>query len=560
MKAVVTITVGNFYSKMAEVTHPTIKKYAEKIGAEFVVLDAQGDHALPHYLKLELNSLLKKYERVLYIDTDILVRDDAPNIFDEVPVNEIGIFEEGQFIERATAMTQYLTQHGVDPNIWNKKYYNTGVMVLSSEHANIFLPPTRSEDDHFKEQSYLNLLFCLFKAKVHNLHYKWNRMYALDQITGEERYDSYFMHYAGINLLMKEDDQIDLMKKDLGEWEKAAPEYKFKKNVAIVVQGGLGDQVASEPTLRYVRDFLYRDDNIVLISDFPEMFEHLGLPVYKAGQKIPVAKGFVELQTLRSPDHVSWEYMSHPLCHSTDFSALQVGRCILPMDAKQIQLGVDQAALKSVEEKCEEVGLENLVLLHPGRGWDSKSFPPDVWQSYLDALLKAKYKVAIIGKHLSDEQGIVKFVWDKTGCIDLVNKLSLKELTALISRARVLVSNDSSPVHIAGAFDHWIGLIATCKRPDYVLPYRNGGDCFYKAEALEEYKLYEWYNAQPTQVYGATIDKCTDEQLRAACPSAEKVLSFVDRCFIEDAKHLPKRWRAGGYASDVISEPRDVSL
>ena len=172
--AVVTIACGDYHIEMSKITHPSISAYAKKIGAEFIVINEKTE-GLPHYLKFNLNKLLKKYDRILYIDTDIVVRKDAPNIFDEVPVDSIGLFEEGRFADRATSMLHFLSENNVEPKEWNKKYYNTGVMVVSKEHANLFIKPL-IEHNHFFEQSYLNLLFSVFKAKVHDLHYKWNRI------------------------------------------------------------------------------------------------------------------------------------------------------------------------------------------------------------------------------------------------------------------------------------------------------------------------------------------------------------------------------------------------
>ena len=39
-KAVVTLCTGEKYEKIGELTHPGFRKYAERIGAEFVVINA----------------------------------------------------------------------------------------------------------------------------------------------------------------------------------------------------------------------------------------------------------------------------------------------------------------------------------------------------------------------------------------------------------------------------------------------------------------------------------------------------------------------------------------
>lgn len=85
--------------------------------------------------------------------------------------------------------------------------------------------------------------------------------------------------------------------------------------------------------------------------------------------------------------------------------------------------------------------------------------------------------------------------------IDTRNLLSLDALIALISQAPVLLSNDSAPVHIAGAFDHEIILIPTCKHPDHILPYRRGRTD-YKTQSLYRDLLLDDFPSAPTEIYG----------------------------------------------------------
>lgn len=521
MNAVVTITSGEFYTKMAKISHPTLEAYAKKIGAEFVVLEGLGEHTIPHYRKLDMRALLEKYERIIYVDTDILVRPDTPNLFDIVPPEKIGAFNEGQFVERSANFKAYMAQVDYPVHLWNGKYYNTGVLVFSRGHAGLFEPPP-TEVDNFKEQSYLNVMLAYKKFPMKDLSYRYNRMSCMDPLTGENRLSSYLVHYAGVNLLTSEECQLESMKKDLLEWELSAPDYKFQKHIAIHTTGGMGDQITAEPVIRFIMEQTYQGDDIIVFSDWPELFSHLGIPSYKHRTPIENPGQYYQMHTLRSPDHESWQYMTHPLIHGVDFSALQCIRMILPLKDKGIKLPLKKEAVDSFFKKA---GGALDVLIHPGRGWDSKTFPADVWQSYIDILVNEGKRVGVIGKRVSKEQGIVEI--DTSRCIDLIDQLSIHELIAAIAYTAVLISNDSAPIHIAGAFDNWIGLIATCKHPDKVLPFREGGRQDHKAEALEIWPMYDSYNHQPSQVEGATIDFCTEEQMRRACPPAEHILDFV---------------------------------
>src|ERR1700754_4158307 len=74
-RALVTIACGSLFQRMAEISHPLLAAYAQKIGADFIVWDDFSGHTIPHYQKLELKHVLENYDRVLYVDTDILIRD-----------------------------------------------------------------------------------------------------------------------------------------------------------------------------------------------------------------------------------------------------------------------------------------------------------------------------------------------------------------------------------------------------------------------------------------------------------------------------------------------------
>jgi hypothetical protein len=60
------------------------------------------------------------------------------------------------------------------------------------------------------------------------------------------------------------------------------------------------------------------------------------------------------------------------------------------------------------------------------------------------------------------------------GCLDLRNKLSINDSIWLLQRAAVLLTNDSSPLHMAASGKAFIGYIATCKHPDLITHWRQG--------------------------------------------------------------------------------------
>jgi hypothetical protein len=194
-------------------------------------------------------------------------------------------------------------------------------------------------------------------------------------------------------------------------------------------------------------------------------------------------------------------------------------------------LAANSWALDSALAKIRPADPERLVLVHPGRGTPPKTFPADVWQSYVDSLASAGYAVAVIGKQMAAEKGVVAF--DRSKCIDLVDRLNLEELIALVSKARVLVSNDSGPVQIAGAFENWIGLIPTLRHPEHALPWRRGAQ-FWRASSLERKPLYNDYLHRPSGGSQPALGACSEARLRECLPEPAAILEFVNSAFADD--------------------------
>jgi ADP-heptose:LPS heptosyltransferase len=125
---------------------------------------------------------------------------------------------------------------------------------------------------------------------------------------------------------------------------------------------------------------------------------------------------------------------------------------------------------------------DDLILIHAGKGWESKNFPLEWWQEIIDSLSKQGLRVGLIGKNVDDEHGYIPVKCPENG-VDFRDKTSIMGMVALIDQAPVLVTNDSSPIFIAGAFDNYLIAIPTCKEGDMILPYRKGEQS-YKAVCL----------------------------------------------------------------------------
>lgn len=108
-----------------------------------------------------------------------------------------------------------------------------------------------------------------------------------------------------------------------------------------------------------------------------------------------------------------------------------------------------------------------LAILHPGASDPRREWPPEQFAAVGDALVRHGLHVAITG--LASERATVERVIAhmRAPAIDLCGKTTLGALLGLAARARVVVSNDSGPLHAATAVGaptvgiYWCGNLVT---------------------------------------------------------------------------------------------------
>lgn len=494
MNLVLTIAIGAEYQALASLTHPTIKAYADKIGAEFAVIE-KTRLTSPHWEKCEIADLLYEYDRIMYLDTDLIVRDDCPNLFDVVPDGQLGMFNEAPFTHRSRElMIDCCRAYGVQLAAWDGRYFNSGVIVASQEHRDIFAKPDL-EYCSFYEQTWLNMQLALRSAPMYELPYQLNRMTCLDSFTGEHRLASYIVHYAGApNTQML----MPIIRRDLEAWESG---QSFQRHLHVIVSGGLGDQVQAEPAIRFMARHIYPDADITVTSHWPELFTHLPVRSLAHQDFRPEwDTPYYAVHSLPSPETIHWQVVSNLLCHTVDYCSMALLRRTLPMADKHVSMPACQHAVHAL---CESYPVKSMVAVHPGRHWATKTFPVEWWQAVIDGMVDAGLTVGIVGQN-DETRGTVPVV-APAGAIDLRDKLGLRQFIALLSLAPVLVSNDSSPIHLAGAFENHIILIPSCKHPEHVLPFRHGNP-YWNARALYKRLTIDDVSARPTDVHGSSAD------------------------------------------------------
>jgi len=120
-----------------------------------------------------------------------------------------------------------------------------------------------------------------------------------------------------------------------------------------------------------------------------------------------------------------------------------------------IKLYPSNAEVEKVETLWKTKGLEGkkVVVLAPGSKWFTKMWPTQYFNELLKKLaLHKEIKVLVIGG--KDEESLEI---EKTENVEnIIGKSSLLELKAIFDRSDVVVTNDSSPIHIASATEIFI--------------------------------------------------------------------------------------------------------
>ncbi len=145
-KALVTLQIGK--SEFFESVNKNFLGVCKNHNWSFEIINKRAYKFLPvrkkirriQFEKFQVGELLKKYDRILYLDSDILLREDLPDMFSLVPQDAVGCVMEDvgpQKWKRDEERLRAQKRLGQISN-WKEGYFNSGVFVVSKIHRGIF--------------------------------------------------------------------------------------------------------------------------------------------------------------------------------------------------------------------------------------------------------------------------------------------------------------------------------------------------------------------------------------------------------------------------------------
>lgn len=124
---------------------------------------------------------------------------------------------------------------------------------------------------------------------------------------------------------------------------------------------------------------------------------------------------------------------------------------------RQTRLFLSAQELLSVDVLLQQAGVtrhEPFFLVHPGGNTlaVSRQWPAARYAQLIEAL-RRRYPLPIVVTGVESERGILEAIrrHTRTPLIDLVGKLSMREMAAVVARAGLCIVNDTGPLHVAQA-------------------------------------------------------------------------------------------------------------
>ena len=218
--AVVTLANGEHGRAMAELSVPIFEQYAQKIGADFHVIQLD-DLKYPLSAKFRIADYLDYYDRLIFLDIDIILAPDCPDLFQIVPAGSVGMHDDGPFVVGngewiQTEWDELCDSQGI-PRISASVCYNTGVVVCDRSHKGMWQPPAKPyRVTHCSEQHWVNLnciragLNVRQLPRVHNWQWWIDREY-------KNTTDVKVWHFAGASQMLSHAQRVGLMRAKVQE-------------------------------------------------------------------------------------------------------------------------------------------------------------------------------------------------------------------------------------------------------------------------------------------------------------------------------------------------------
>lgn len=135
------------------------------------------------------------------------------------------------------------------------------------------------------------------------------------------------------------------------------------------------------------------------------------------------------------------------------------------------ELSKERQKIKELLQAHGILDTDKLIVMAPGTSWQTKCWPTKYYGELAARLSAEGYRVVVVGAPGEKQLGEEVVLHSKGQVIDFTGKTTLKQLAALFQRAKLFISGDTGPLHIAVAAGTNIVALYGPTSPDRTGPY-----------------------------------------------------------------------------------------
>jgi hypothetical protein len=203
----VTVAIGPEARQVASITAPALEAYAERCGYDTMTYRTTGDHVSPAWTRFDALQLLGRYDLIIYIDNDIIIKDEAPPIgwvlrgddwdFAAFDSGELGYMRDGAVRD----VRRYCADAGLAmPDYDGAAYPNSGVMAFRNTEAMRAWKPAESTTG-WQDQNAVAYAAITGALRWQTLGREWNfgHMHKPENRVAALHPTRHFIHFNGIS-------------------------------------------------------------------------------------------------------------------------------------------------------------------------------------------------------------------------------------------------------------------------------------------------------------------------------------------------------------------------
>ena len=142
-RLLITVATGDSFRELLRYTGTLMEAYAKRIDADFFAITKPSQQWWG-LEKFRVQPFAQSYERTLYIDADVFLTEETPDLFDVVPSGHVSMHDDWSQLpsfEWVFEERRNILESQDIPMDYSKVVLNSGIVMCDRKQASIWKPP-----------------------------------------------------------------------------------------------------------------------------------------------------------------------------------------------------------------------------------------------------------------------------------------------------------------------------------------------------------------------------------------------------------------------------------